>query len=142
MARLSILAASILAAALAGSGRAGTEDGNERSIILFGARWCAPCMAEYQNLPSLASAGAPERLVLAWVDRKIAAPVAPALAPTIRSLSVAEARRLAHQIAGDGYGLPFSAMLDKAGKVCAIWRSPLHAVDFATIRTQCSRPQP
>jgi thiol-disulfide isomerase/thioredoxin len=45
-----------------------------RRVILLGARWCAPCMAEWRNLPRLAAMVAPDRIVLAWVDRPIAVP--------------------------------------------------------------------
>jgi thiol-disulfide isomerase/thioredoxin len=43
-------------------------------IVLLGARWCAPCMAEYAHLPELVRAAAPDRIVLAWIDRPIAVP--------------------------------------------------------------------
>lgn len=139
MSRLSILARVMLGAALLGAAPAPDRDGKAGVIMLFGAHWCAPCMAEYQALPALATAAAPDRIVLAWIDRPIVRPPgAPAIVADIRSLPAEDARRLAQNLAGDGYGLPFSVMFDGAARACAIWRRALHADDLAALRAQCA----
>ena len=108
-----------------------------RTIMTFGARWCAPCMVEYRELPELVRAAAPDQITLAWVDRQIAAP--PGAVATVRSLSTDEARRAARRIGGEGYGLPFSAMFDETGHLCAVWRARLKAADVAVMRAQCDQ---
>jgi thiol-disulfide isomerase/thioredoxin len=118
MLRLSMLAL-VMTASSIGAASARDQEGKAGVIVMFGARWCAPCMA------------------LAWVDRSIALP--PHATSDVHSLPTEEARRLAHGIAGDGYGLPFSVMFDVTGHACAVWRSPLHAQDLPAIRAQCAR---
>ena len=106
-----------------------------RVIMLFGARWCAPCMAEYRDLPILARAAAPDHLILAWVDRPIAPPAASA--PDVGTIPIEDARRIADQVGGVGYGLPFSAMFDADGRLCAEWRNPLGPQDVEHLRARC-----
>lgn len=111
------------------------EGAKDPVILLFGARWCAPCMVEYRELPNLVRAASPEHITLAWIDRSIAPPAE--LASDVRALPVDEAQRLAGQIAGVGYGLPFSAAFDASGHVCAIWRHPLAPADIEHLRLIC-----
>jgi hypothetical protein len=92
-------------------------------------------MAEYQDLPELVRTADPDRIVLAWIDKPIAVPTQ--LAGKTESVPSDEAQRLAHSFLGEGYGLPFSVMLDKHERRCAIWRAPLHARDIAAMRKQC-----
>ena len=136
---LSILAL-MAAAALPGEGATPGAPPRGHVIVMFGARWCAPCMAEYRGLSALAAAAAPDRLALAWIDRPIAPP--PELAPTVDALPPGDARRLAETALGEGYGLPSSAMLDSSGHACALWRSPLHPDDLKAMRLQCGRRSP
>jgi hypothetical protein len=138
MSRLSILALFVAMTALflGGTALAKDDPGKGRLIVLFGARWCAPCMAEYRRLPELTATAAPDRLALAWVDRTIAPP--PALASVIVSLPLDQARRLAHRSGGEGYGLPFAVMFDSADRPCAVWRAPLTTHDIATLRARCA----
>ena len=109
----------------------------EHTIVLFGARWCAPCMAEYKNLPQLAKAAAPDRIALAWIDRPIGVPTA--LGPITRVIPVEEARQTAERLGGIGYGLPFSSMNDSEGHVCALWRNPLEPSNLETLRKLCRK---
>jgi thiol-disulfide isomerase/thioredoxin len=106
-----------------------------RTIMMFGARWCAPCMEEYRQLPDLARASAPDRIMLAWIDKQIAPPT-PGIG-TVETLPADEARRLARSVLGEGYGLPFSVMFDKSGRRCTIWRSPLRIRDIGVMQRQC-----
>ncbi|HWL46808.1 MAG TPA: hypothetical protein VNQ31_03750 [Sphingomonadaceae bacterium] len=120
----------------AGSAAVGDAPGDARLIMMFGARWCAPCMAEYRRLAALVPAAAPDRIALAWVDRPIAPP--PAVARLVGSVPAAEARRFARLIGGDGYGLPFAAMFDSAERPCAVWRGALDAAAIAGLRARCA----
>jgi len=106
------------------------------AIVLFGAHWCAPCRGEYRNLPALIAAAAPDRLVIAWIDRSIGPP-AGVLPGEIAVLGVEDAQTLAGRIGGEGYGLPFSAMFDSAGRVCSVWRKPLGAADIKALKAAC-----
>jgi len=100
-----------------------------RRIVLFGAHWCAPCRAELQALPALAAAAAPVPIVLAWIDRPPRTAFSQVPAPA--------ARALAKRIAGDGYGLPFAALLDADGTPCAIRRGPLLPADVREFVDAC-----
>ncbi|GHC98866.1 hypothetical protein GCM10019060_31100 [Novosphingobium pokkalii] len=102
-------------------------------IVLLGARWCAPCMAEYANLPALVRAAAPDRVVLAWIDRPIAVPAG--LQGQVDSLPAPAARALAEHELGVGFGLPAALA---PGRGCPPWRGPLHPTDLATWRSHCA----
>jgi len=102
-------------------------------IVLLGARWCAPCMAEYANLPALVGAAAPDRIVLAWVDRPI--PVPAAVQGQVDIMPAAQARQLAESRLGEGFGLPAALVLSRA---CPPWRGPLRAQDLAAWRASCA----
>ena len=135
MLRLSVLAflATFLAALNATT--ASAQGAKDHVIFLFGARWCAPCMVEYKDLPNLVRAAAPEHITLAWVDRSIAPPAD--LASDVTGISVEKARQIASEVAGVGYGLPFSAMFDADGHACAIWRHPLAPAGIEQLRLTC-----
>jgi thiol-disulfide isomerase/thioredoxin len=104
-------------------------------LVLFGARWCAPCMVEYRTLSELIPVAAPVPVVLAWIDREIAPPVG--LEKQVGSVPEGAARRLARDIAGEGYGLPFSALFDAKGKPCALLKAPLKPADVTAMRSRC-----
>ena len=125
-----------MATALPGAVRsqASSDTREQHRIVLFGAHWCAPCQAEFRNLPALVAAAAPDRLVLAWTDRPLPATVLPA---TVDTLSAREAQFLAERFGGEGYGLPFTVMLDREGQECAIWRKPLRPDEIDALRAKC-----
>ncbi len=103
-------------------------------LILFGARWCAPCMAELAELGSLVAAAQPQALVLAWIDR----PVRPVLfAKAAETLPPEQAADLAERVSARGYGLPLAVMTDAAGKPCAVRRARLRPADVTAMRTHC-----
>jgi thiol-disulfide isomerase/thioredoxin len=108
-----------------------------RRIVLLGARWCAPCMAEWRELPQLAARLAPDRIVLAWVDRPIAVP--PALAGQVSAMPADEARALAVRYGGQGFGLPMAVMIDEHGRSCSPWRRPLRPEDLAEFFRMCAQ---
>ena len=138
MSPLSILAVTMMLAATGATAPSG-EQLKGGTILTFGARWCAPCMVEYRELPEIVQAAAPDRIVLAWVDRAITPPSGGMA--TVRSLPTGEARRAALNISGEGYGLPFSAMFNGTGHLCAVWRARLKPADVAELRARCNRAQ-
>ena len=112
-----------------------------RALVLFGARWCAPCMGEYADLAQITAAAAPGPVLLAWTDRAIAPPrgLSPTLAVQVRSLPVDVARRLALRLGGEGYGLPMAAMLDADGRDCALMRAPVGPAEIRAMLRRCER---
>ena len=104
-------------------------------LILFGARWCAPCLAELRDLGSLASAAHPQVLVLAWVDHPIHR-LAAAKGVDVMPPDMAQA--LAERAAGRSYGLPLAVMTDAAGKPCAVRHARVLPSDIAAMRVQCA----
>ena len=139
MLTLSILASAALASAPIKEAPVARQDDPHRTIILFGARWCAPCMLEYRELPEFVRAAAPDRISLAWIDRSILPP--PHTDVAVHSLSSDDARRLARKIGGEGYGLPLSAMVNANGQLCAVWHRRLLDQDLGAMRARCDIPK-
>jgi thiol-disulfide isomerase/thioredoxin len=104
-------------------------------LLLFGANWCAPCRAELGELPALALAVAPGRLILAWTD------VEPRLQAghpaNVRVLSREEARALLGAHASMNAGLPFAVARDVDGKICGFARQRLSPSAAAALVAQC-----
>lgn len=105
-------------------------------LVLFGARWCAPCMAELADLGPLADAARPQVLVLAWIDRPVRSTV---MAKGGEIMPAVQAQNLASHVAGLGFGLPLGVMTDAAGHPCAMRKARLHPMDVAAMRAQCAR---
>lgn len=116
-------------------GGAAADATTPHRIVLLGARWCAPCMAELGHLPDLVRAAAPDRLVLAWIDRPI--PIRGELAGQVDTMDPAEARRLAERELGEGFGLPAAIAMGPVGRVCRPLRGSIAATDFAAWRRNC-----
>lgn len=131
------LAAAMVLAMLPGVAWGGAEADatTPHRIVLLGARWCAPCMAELGHLPDLVRAAAPDRLVLAWIDRPI--PIRGELAGQVDTMDPAEARRLAERELGEGFGLPAAIALGPAGRACRPLRGSIAAPDLAAWRRNC-----
>jgi len=107
------------------------------ALILFGANWCAPCLAELRDLPAHADAIAPAPVLLAWTD---GAPRRlwrnwPANA---RIVPPGESPALLARIGGRTAGLPYVALLDGAGRLCADLRGKLSASRLAEMRARCA----
>jgi hypothetical protein len=120
------------------AGARGESAAGARTVVLFGANWCAPCRAELRQLPALVAMAAPDRVVLAWLDRP------PAVARShdgIRVMTPAEARALFRDVPGN-QGVPLTAMLDASGRVCAQVPEALHAGSLARLRGACAGGQP
>ena len=107
-------------------------------IVLFGAHWCAPCQAEYRSLPDLVAASAPDKIVLAWVDRPVQRP-SMVSKYGVEELATKDAQALGLRLGGEGYGLPFTAVMDGDGRLCALWRKPLHPEDVMRLISSCHR---
>lgn len=105
-------------------------------LVLFGARWCAPCTAELRDAPLLAVEARRHgiALVLAWVDR----PVAPlAGEAAIERMAPALALDRVQAVAGIGFGLPLAVMTDSGGRVCAMRRARVDLRAVAAMIAQC-----
>jgi len=131
-----LMSAAVLSMALPPPLQAQSE-GSGRRIVLWGARWCAPCMVEWRDLPRLAATLAPDRIVLAWVDRPI--PVPPVLASQVSTMPALEARALAMRYGGQGFGVPMAALIDAHGEACPVWRRALRPEDVAEFYRMCPR---
>lgn len=128
-----------LALACAGSASSQTAEPRARlagAIIMFGANWCAPCLEELRNLPELAAATAPGRLILAWRDGS-PKPFWPAWPANADIKPSAEIER----IVGSkdlSAGLPYAVVLDGKGERCAVLNGKLTKDRIARLRARCS----
>lgn len=108
-------------------------------LLLFGADWCAPCRAELAELPALARAIAPDRLILAWTDVE---PRLPTGRPAnVRVLDRGEARLLLAFYAEINAGLPFALARDARGRTCGFVRHRLNPADAAALIAPCRVPR-
>ena len=94
-------------------------------------------MAELAALPGIVAAAGDEPVVLAWVDRAIPMPAAPA--GRVEIMPPDQARALAERLGGVGYGLPMSTWIGPGGKACAPWRAALRVEDVAALIARCRR---
>lgn len=106
------------------------------TLVLFGASWCAPCIAEVRSIAGIAAATSGNPVVVAWTDggfarMRLAVPENVTVVPLPRAEQLWEAHG---QSAG---GLPFSVMLDGAGRRCARWSRPLTPEAVAIMRRAC-----
>jgi thiol-disulfide isomerase/thioredoxin len=108
-----------------------------RTIILIGADWCAPCVAELRELPALAKAAAPNRLVLAWTDRSARLPPEAAQLG-VTQVSLAKARELMARYGHGNSGLPLVVMLSNDGTACGTLRERLSKDGIALLLASCS----
>lgn len=109
---------------------------SQRTIILFGANWCAPCVAELRELPDLSTAAAPDRLVIAWTDGAARVPAA-LTAAGVEQLPQAKARELLLRYGSGNAGLPLVVMTGKDGSRCAMQRRRLTSDGIAALRKDC-----
>lgn len=107
------------------------------ALVLFGANWCAPCLEELKDLPGLASAAAPARLVLAWTD---ATPprLWPSWPANATTMPRAAAVRMMAEFETDSAGLPFAVLLDAQGRSCAVWRGKVTRERIAALKARCA----
>lgn len=110
--------------------------GPPSALILFGANWCAPCLAELRVLPELATSVAPGRIMLAWTDAKPATLWSswPANADI---MSRVDALRLMSELNQESAGLPFAALLDASGRICSVWRGKMTQERITILKGRC-----
>lgn len=106
-------------------------------ILMFGASWCAPCVAELRNIVKLASDASPDQIVIAWADGSIRRYKLPALG-NVRIASGEGAQELVRRYASGAPGLPYSVMIDGQGRRCGEWKSGLNSDAIVRMRTACA----
>jgi thiol-disulfide isomerase/thioredoxin len=130
---LSIAAGSFAARAQVRDGQV-SEKGH--TLVLFGASWCAPCIAEVRAIGALAAVASPDRIVIAWTDAGVEK--IPIVRPANVEIAAPErAHALWRAYSQGAAGYPFSVMLDDAGKRCAHWARPLSPEAVGAMRRTC-----
>jgi thiol-disulfide isomerase/thioredoxin len=137
MRRLFILPIAAVLVCLPAWAFANVPAAHPHTIILFGADWCAPCVAELSKLPSLADVAAPDHLVLAWTDHLARLPDDAAHLGVTRIAPV-KARALMVRFGKGNYGLPLVVMLRDDGTRCAMLRQSLSKEGIAALRRSCA----
>lgn len=136
MLKLSIACVAVLSATSVCAESGGVaHDLREPHLVLYGAWWCAPCVAEYRDLPALVLAVRPARIVLAWMDRP--APVPAGLSDHVESLPVGRAKLSASKHLGEGFGLPSAALVGASGALCHVWRERVRVAEVARLVRSC-----
>lgn len=131
------LTAAAVLLAMPAAGSAGGLPAPDHTIILIGADWCAPCVAELRELPALARAAAPDRLVLAWTDR--AARLPPEAAQLgVTQVPLVTAREMMARYGEGNSGLPLVVMLRNDGTACGTLREALTKERLALLRRSCA----
>jgi hypothetical protein len=134
-----VVLSACLAMACAGAASSQTQEPRARNadaVIMFGANWCAPCLEELRNLPELAAATAPGRLLLAWRDGS-PRPLWPAWPANVDIKPSAEIERLVGSKDLPA-GLPYAVVLDSKGERCAVLNGKLTRDRIARLRARCS----
>ena len=142
MFRLSISAAALVAAITSNLGHAeisagSAKDAADRTILMFGASWCAPCIAELRNIPTLASGARPDRIVIAWTDKGIRRYTL-AVPGNVEIASASDVQQMTRQYASGISGLPYSVMIDSHGHKCAEWTAGLSSEAISRMRVICA----
>lgn len=139
MARLSISELILMAFAIvAAPGQTRAADSG-RTLVLFGASWCAPCVAELRRMGSLSAAATPgDRIVIAWDDSSIESMRFDRPA-NVEVASVQRAQRLRAVYAGDIAGYPYAVMLDVRGQPCSRWSRAVTREAMDAMRSECER---
>jgi len=106
------------------------------ALILFGANWCAPCLAELRSLPDYGAMIAPAPLLVAWTDGQPPR-LWPAWPGNAQMVPLGQAPALLARIGGKTAGLPYVAMLDEKGRLCADLRGKLDRERLAAMLRTC-----
>jgi thiol-disulfide isomerase/thioredoxin len=115
---------------------ASAEGPKDLTLILFGAHWCAPCRAEVRDLPALADAAEPARLLIAWLDRKPAGLPAN-IGGRWSVLTPPDARRLWEGLGDKARGLPTAVLLDDE-RPCAEWHGGVTPQEIGKMKASCA----
>lgn len=108
------------------------------ALILFGANWCAPCLAELRELPAHAAAVAPAPVLLAWTDGA-PRPLWSVWPTNAQLVPEGEGAGLLARLGGRTAGLPYVVMLDREGRLCADLRGKLTAARLAALKARCAQ---
>ena len=112
------------------------QGGTGFTAVMFGASWCAPCVAELRRLPELAAAASPGQIVIAWIDRQPGMR-GRELPDNVRIISPDEASRKFAAISEGNQGLPVTVMFDAAGRRCGILRKPADVSSLRRLKEDC-----
>ncbi|MFM6932944.1 MAG: hypothetical protein ACKOUT_11960 [Novosphingobium sp.] len=94
------------------------------ALVIFGSRYCAPCVAELKELPKISQWRGARPMVVAWIDKE--PPPAIDAFPATRAVEWREARRmLMASSAGASLAVPLVVATNGQGKVCGATRQPL-----------------
>ena len=133
---MSIIGPILLSFVLEATPSQAQSETSERTLVLFGASWCAPCIAEVHDIASLAAAARPERVLIAWTDDGIER-IRFDRPDNVELASPQRARGLATAYGAGIVGYPYSVMLDGQGRKCAQWRRRLTPEAVPRMRRSC-----
>ena len=122
-------------------GLAVAEEQGARTIVLFGATWCAPCRVELRGLRDLAAAAPRINWIIAWDDNSLSR-LRFARPAALREVTGSAAAALKARLAPDAAGYPFAVMLDAQGVRCAAWPGPLTPALVDRLRKECASHSP
>lgn len=128
------IAALAMLGALTGAGVSSPLPAN--SLVIFGSRYCAPCVAELKELPRISEWRGQRPMVVAWIDKE--PPPAIGAYPATRVAGWREARRMLMS-ASDGASLavPMVVATNAQGKVCGSTRQPLTKATVKGLTRAC-----
>jgi thiol-disulfide isomerase/thioredoxin len=122
----------VIVAALACMGATSTPG----ALHIFGASWCAPCVAELRDIRRIAAAAAPSAVLIVWEDEGIARFTLPAI-ENVTVVSKSQARQMIASRAGRTAGLPYAMMADSNGVRCSDTRRQLSPEAVVRLKAQC-----
>ena len=106
------------------------------ALVIFGSRYCAPCVAELKELPKISQWRGTRPMVVAWIDKE--PPPAIAAFPATRTVEWREARRmLMASSAGASLAVPLVVATNGQGKVCGATRKPLTRAAVTDLMKAC-----
>ncbi|MFM5906295.1 MAG: hypothetical protein ACKOPO_01690 [Novosphingobium sp.] len=131
---LKALAAVLAASALGGAVPAQPLPAN--ALVIFGSRYCAPCVAELKELPKISQWRGARPMIVAWIDKE--PPPQIGTLPATRTVEWREARRmLKASISGPSLAVPLVVATNGQGEVCGATRKPLSAAGVRALTKGC-----
>ena len=132
-----------IAALLPRGAAAQQVDWPSASVVLFVADWCAPCHGEVERVPALVAAAQPWRVLVASGDRT----PRPRLLERVPAANrwhpdPVTAVRVRRELLSRTAGLPYAAVLDRDGHLCAESARPLNSARLRALLAQCDGRPP